>query len=111
MRTHGLVDEKMDGTIKYRLVCGKHIRDPDNIDWGIPVFAPTIDMKLFYLMLSLCLQFEMEFEVVDIKGAYFHADIPREGLYTRVDPVVAAEMVRIRPKWVKHLQLDWGTVA
>lgn len=42
-----MVDEKMDGTIKYRLVCGKHIRDPDNIDWGIPVFAPTIDMKLF----------------------------------------------------------------
>ena len=113
MRTHGMLHEKMDGTLKGRYVCGKHTNPQGGaeINWGIDLFAPTIDMKLVILILSLGLQMDRRLEVWDVTGAFLKAEVTVPGLYARIDPFVAGLMCEINPKWREFLQPDGGLLV
>ena len=58
MRTHDLILEKMDGTIKARFVAGKAVKAAMNIDWGIDLYSPTIDSEIIFLILSIAVQLQ-----------------------------------------------------
>jgi hypothetical protein len=63
MRTHDLFDIKMDGRMKARYVVGKYTNQDVEPEWGIDLYAPTIDIKLVKLMLSICVDRDLELVV------------------------------------------------
>ena len=106
MRTHDLIDEKLDGTIKARYVVGKPVKEGDEIDWGIDTYSPTIDMKLIFLMFSLCIEYDLDLEVWDIKGAFLKAEMVKKGIFAKVQPFIAKMMVELKPEWSRYLKKD-----
>ena len=99
MRTHDLMTEKLDGTLKARYVVGKVAswNGVDDIDWGIDTYSPTIDMKLLNLMISISIHEHLAIDVWDIKGAFLQAKLVTEGVYAKIEPHIAAYMVEIKP--------------
>lgn len=107
-----LFDQKLNGKDKSRLVVTKPAGNwrGKTVDFGIDESAPTIDIKIVLLMLSLCLQFDLELEVWDVKGAFLFAKMVKDGIYVLLRPKVAARMVaqaKLRGKdWGKFLKSD-----
>lgn len=107
MRTHDLINEKLSGEIKARWVCGKFVSEKFGVvDYGIDSFSPTIDMKLFYTMLSLCLERELDLEVWDVKGAFLKAKMLKTGIYARVNPKIAERIFKTKPDWIPFKKPD-----
>ena len=106
MRTHDLIDEKLDGTVKARYVVGKQVGEEDDIEWGIDIFSPTIDMKLVMLMLSICLEEDLDLEVWDIKGAFLKAVMANKGIFVRIESFIAAKIIKLRPEWKSFIRPD-----
>jgi len=105
-RSHPLIDQKADGTIKARLVCGKTVHGSE-IEYNVPLYSPVIDSKLIYMMLSLCLKHKNDLSVLDVKGAFFKAMMDaNEEVYVHMEPKIAERMVRLKPEWRKFLRKD-----
>jgi len=90
-----LFDIKLNGKDKSRLVVTKPASKwkGSTVDFGIDEAAPTIDIKIVMLMLSLCLQFNLELEVWDVKGAFLFAKMVKNGIFVLLRPKVATRMV------------------
>ena len=90
-RSHDLYDMIKD---KARLVVGKAIRN-EIIDYGVDISSPTLSPRLIYLMLSIAIEYVLEFEVWDVKGAFLKADLGKDGVYVRLEPHVASIVLDI----------------
>jgi len=102
--SHDLFDTKLDKSLKSRLVVGKQIGS-EPIDPGIDLYSPTIDFKLIYTMLSLCLQDNLDFHVWDVRGAFLKAAMATPGVFVRLRPHIARRVVS-KPHWKKYLRDD-----
>lgn len=87
--SHALYDKEKD---KARLVVGKKIRDLI-IDYGVELNSPTINGKLVNLMLSTCIEQELELEVWDVKGAFLKAPLHTAGVYVRIEKHIVGMML------------------
>ena len=106
-RSHDLFNVKLDGTLKARCVVGRLAKgEASDMDWGIDLHAPTLDMKLLSLMLSICLEEDLTLEVWDVRAAFLKAEVLREGIYVRLEPHVAAIVLEFKPEWSEFLQQD-----
>ena len=107
--SHDLIDEKMDGTIKARLVAGKYARGTI-MEYEVSLFSPTVDSKLIFTLLSLGLRHDLELEVWDVKAAFFKAPMKcKELVYVRLNAHVTARMIEYRPEWASFVRRD-GTM-
>jgi len=107
--SHDLIDEKMDGTIKARLVAGKYAKG-SVMEYEVSLFSPTVDSKLIFTFLSLGLRWMLELEVWDVKGAFFKAPMQcKQVVYVRLTAAVAKRMVDYKPEWAAFLRRD-GTM-
>ena len=102
-RSHDLFDEKADGRCKARLVVGKSARGGE-IDYGIDLFSPTIDMKIVKLILSLGIQSNLNLSVLDVKGAFLKSPMKTKGVFVRLEPNVVSRLVTIRKDWLPFVK-------
>jgi len=80
-RSHDLFDIKLaDDSGKSRFVVGKVIGGGEAVDVGIPLYSPTMDMKLIYTMLSVGLQNKLELSVADVSAAFLRSKMPVPGV-------------------------------
>jgi hypothetical protein len=68
---------------KARLVVGKKIKEAI-IDYGVELNSPTVNGKLVNVMLSTCLQMDLDLEVWDVKGAFLKAPLHTEGVFVKL---------------------------
>ena len=85
---------------------GKPVKEDEDIDWGIDTYSPTIDMKLLFLMFSLFIEYNLDLEVWDIKGAFLKAEMARKGIYAKIQPFIARMMVELKPEWNSFIKED-----
>jgi len=102
-RSVDLLDRKADGTWKARL-CVSLTAHGGTIDYGIDLYAPTIDLKVVLLVLSIGLQAGSELTTWDVKGAYLKSPLPTKGVFVLLKPHVAAKMVECKPEWKSFLR-------
>ena len=90
-RSHALYDSLKD---KARVVIGRRIRDIF-IDFGVDINSPTINGKLVNIMLSKCIEEQLEFEVWDVKGAFLKSPLNTDGVYVKIESIVVDKMLDI----------------
>jgi hypothetical protein len=56
--------------------------------------------------LSICVEHDLEPVVWDIKGAYMQTFMSRSGVYVKLNPEIAAEMLKVKPQWSEFLKKD-----
>ena len=107
MRTHDLMIEKLDGTIKARFVAGKPIREYHELDWGIDLYSPTVDSKVIFLILSMAIENDGTFiEIWDVRGAFLKVCMNKRGLYAKIDKFIADTLIEINPEWKDSQKID-----
>ena len=108
MRTHDLIVEKLDGTIKARFVAGKFNGDLKSmeIDWGIDLYSPTVDSKIINLMFSIALEHSHQIEVWDIRGAFLIVALKKPGVYAKIDKFIADVLCELDPSWKPYQKVD-----
>ena len=104
-RAHDLFDVKADGRKKARLVIGKTVNGLV-VDCGVDLYAPTIDMKVVKLLLSIGLQQNHTFFVWDVKGAFLKAPLEVPGVFVLLPPHIASRAVEVQPDWKEYLRDD-----
>ena len=104
-RSHDLFDQKADGRFKARLVVGKTAHGGE-VDYGVDLYSPTIDMKVVKLMLSIGLESNLSFSVLDVKGAFLKSPMLTKGVYVRLEPHVVARLVKIKHEWKEFVRSD-----
>lgn len=82
---------------KARLVVGKKIKDKI-IEYGVELNSPTVNGKLVNVMLSTCLQMELDLEVWDVKGAFLKAPLHTEGVYVKLQCKVVDLIIEMLSK-------------
>jgi hypothetical protein len=71
--------------------------------------SPTISVNILFLILSLCAKHDLEFETIDIAGAYLNAALP-EPEYMLIPKDLAAILVRNNSELAQYLS-DTGTMT
>lgn len=104
-RSVHLFDRKADGTYKARL-CVSKTQYGGEIDYGVDLYSPTIDMKVVLLIMGLSLQVGHELTVWDVKGAFLKSPLTTRGVFVRVDALVAEQMVEAQPDWRRYIRQD-----
>jgi len=113
-RSHDLFDIKLaDDSGKSRFVVGKVIGGGEAVDVGIPLYSPTMDMKLIYTMLSIGLQNKLELSVADASAAFLRSKMPVPGVLVllqkhMVDRLLA--MDELPEHWAEFRRSD-GTMV
>ena len=90
-RSHDLYDTVKD---KARLVVGRTISQM-LIDYGVDINSPTINPKLIMVVLAMCVEEDLEFEVWDVKGAFLKAKCPNSNIHVRIEPHIAKMMIEL----------------
>lgn len=90
---------------KARLVMGK-LMNSMIFDAGPDTSSPTINSKIIYLMLSICIELDFELEVWDCKAAFLQAPLLSDSVYVKVRPNIAERMVKLKDWWKKSLRKD-----
>jgi hypothetical protein len=104
-RCHDLFDIKHDGKKKARLVAGKTVHG-SIFDYGVSLYSPTIDMKLIFIMLSICVQLGHELEVWDVKGAFLQSPMLTENIHVRINKHLVKYFLHLKPEWREYLLKD-----
>ena len=104
-RAHDLFDVKADGRKKARLVIGKTVNGC-LVDCGVDLYAPTIDMKVVKLLLSIGLEQSHEFRVWDVKGAFLKAPLDVAGVFVLLPKHIADRAIIVQPNWKDYLRED-----
>lgn len=110
--SRGLMTEKLDGTIKSRVIVSVKIGKNRNAktNFGIDSYAPTLDIKLLFMMYSIAAEHNLESVIWDVKGAYFKTLMERSGIYVKLNREVANEIIKAKPEWKKFQDEETGTM-
>jgi hypothetical protein len=104
---------------KARLVVGRKIKDVI-IEYGVELNSPTVNGKLMNVMLSTCLQMELDLEVWDVKGAFLKAPLHTEGVYVKLQSKIVDLIVEMLTdnklddylnRWSKARRTDGSVVV
>ena len=93
--SHALYDWAKD---KARLVIGKKAWGDIVIDYGVDIASPTVNGKLINLMLSICIENDMNLDVWDVKGAFLKSPLNTAGVFVKLDRKVTNRMLSILKK-------------
>ena len=104
-RCHDLFDIKHDGKKKARAVAGKTVYG-SVFDYGVPLYSPTIDMKLLFIMLSICVQLDHDLEVWDVKGAFLQSPMLTKNIHVKIPKHLVSYFLNLKPEWKKFLKPD-----
>ncbi len=109
-RSRAFTEIKSDGTFKSRIIVTLEANKKGTpMDFKIDCYSPTLDLKLFFCMLSICAELELELNVWDVKGAYFKTYMNRSGVYVKLNVQVTNAMVKLVPEWRIFVKPD-GTM-
>lgn len=104
---------------KARLVVGKKIKDVI-IEYGVELNSPTVNGKLMNVMLSTCLQMELDLEVWDVKGAFLKAPLHTKGVYVKLQSKIVDLIIEMLTsnklydhlnKWTKAKRSDGSVIV
>ena len=102
-RSHDLYEAREGKPDKARLVLGKTVHGGE-IDYGIDLYAPTIDTKVLFVVFSLALEHGLRMEVWDVKGAFLKSPMQTEGVYASLAPGVVCSLLKVVPGWAKYVR-------
>ena len=93
--------------LKARLVAGGHMQDRSLYD---DVSSPTVSTTEAFIVASIAASEGRAVATLDIGGAYLNADITEQEVLMKLDPIVAAILVKLRPDYESFMQPD-GTIV
>ena len=93
--------------LKARLVAGGHMQDRSLYD---DVSSPTVSTTEAFIVASIAASEGRAVATLDIDGAYLNADITEQEVLMKLDPIVAAILVKLRPDYESFMQPD-GTIV
>ena len=110
-KSRGFSTLKKDGTHKARVVVSvktgknRHVKT----DFGVDPYAPTLDFKCVLMALSIAAEYDLKLTVMDVKAAYFKAQLPISGIHVVLNAEVTREVVKVKPEWRRFVRGD-GTM-
>ena len=94
-RSHDLFDVKLaDDSCKGRLVVGAPVGGKE-INYGIDLYSPTIDLRLISTMLSICVEQGLELSVWDVKGAFLKSPMKMPGVYVLLEKHIVDRLLAL----------------
>jgi hypothetical protein len=92
--------------LKARLVAGGNEQDKSLYD---DISSPTVSLPSVFMVAGIAAKERRKVTSLDIGGAYLNADMEPHEVFVKLDPLMAAILVRLRPEYKKFLRPD-GTM-
>jgi len=108
-RSHDLFDIKLaDDSGKSRYVLGKLV-EGELVDPGVPLYSPTMDMKLITMMLLLGLEQDLELSVRDVRAAFMQSHMRVKDVFVKLQKHMVDRIMELEglpDHWKEYVRED-----